>query len=477
MTKPNNQIMLITYPDSMGGDLSALEQSLRTIFPGVAGNIHILPFFPSSGDRGFAPLNYKVVAPQFGDWADIRRLAQDYGLMCDFMVNHISNQSREFQDYMENGKDSPYASMFIDYDAFFGGNPSQEELAKLYRRNDLPLYVEVTPKGLGTQKLWCTFARDQIDMDTNAPVTREYLTDNLMWLADQGVRYVRLDAYGYITKVRGTNCFFVEPQVWDLIRDLNSRVSAKNIQLLPEVHAPYETALKIANKGYTTYDFVLPLLMLHTIFSGSAAQLKHWLSICPKNQFTVLDTHDGIGVYDAHSIVSDEQAQAVIARIEHNLSYAYKPLDPSRKKHFRSYQLYCTYFSALDENEDAYLMARAIQFFAPGIPQVYYIGMLAGSNDVSFVHQEDHRAINRRNYSMAELAQEAKRPVVQRLCDLMRLRNTHPAFSGDLQITDSLDHVLKLSRINGADEAHLVCDLREGTFTLTHTQDGKLVNF
>lgn len=477
MMKRQQQIMLISYPDSMGGNLAALHTALQEIFPGVAGSIHILPFFPSSGDRGFAPINYRQVDPAFGSWQDIKALAGDYALMCDFMVNHISNQSEQFLDYLEKGAQSPYASMFIDYEAFFGGQASQEELDLLYRRNDLPLYVEAQPRGLGTKKLWCTFARDQIDLDTTDEQTRNYLTDNLSWLARQGIGFVRLDAYGYVTKVRGSNCFFVELQIWELIEELNLRIKGQGIRLLPEVHAPYQTALKIAEKGYTTYDFVLPLLMLHTLFSRDASAMKHWLSICPRDQFTVLDTHDGIGVHDAHGIVSDEQAQAVIARIEHNLSYAHKALDPARKKHFRSYQLYCTYFSALDEDEQAYLMARAIQFFAPGIPQVYYIGLLAGSNDLSFTMQEDHRAINRRNYSLKELSQQAQRPLVQRLCQLMRLRNQHPAFLGELCIHESEQHILHLERRQGEDVASLLCNLETGSFDLRYSQGAEMLNF
>lgn len=477
MSAKPEPIMLITYPDSLGGNLKTLRKSLAEFFPGVAGSLHILPFFPSSGDRGFSPKTYQQVEPAFGDWDDIKALSMDYRLMCDFMVNHISDQSLEFKDYLENGAGSPYAEMFIDYDAFFGGSPDANEFSRLYRRNDLPLYVEKEIPVEGVKKLWCTFARDQIDLDTNAQVTRNYLTDNLSFLSEQGISFVRLDAYGYITKVRGTNCFFVEPQVWNLIADLEDRVARKGIRMLPEVHAPYDIALKIAGKGYKTYDFVLPLLTLHTLFSKSAQEMKHWLSICPRDQFIVLDTHDGIGVYDASGILSDEQAQAVIEKAAPNLSYAYKELDPSRKKHFRSYQLYCTYFSALNEDENAYLMARAIQFFAPGTPQVYYVGLLVGSNDLSFVHQEDHRAINRKNYSTDELEKESKRPVVKRLMDLMRLRNTHPAFLGDLEILDSEAHVLSLNRRNGEHLAHLYCDLVTGQFDLTYTQDGRTFTF
>lgn len=472
-----NQIMLITYPDSLGGHLGALRTTLSTWFEGAAGSLHILPFFPSSGDRGFSPITYDRVEPAFGSFHDIEALSQQYFLMCDFMVNHISSQSAEFLDYVHKGKASAYAEMFIDYDAFFQGSPQPEELSKLYRRSDKPLHVSVQLADGMVRNLWCSFSNNQIDIDTNQAVTRAYLAENLRCLHKHGLSMVRLDAYGYITKVRGTSCFFVEPQVWGLIEDLNRTLDSMGMTLLPEVHDRYETALKIARRGHFTYDFVLPLLILHSIYSASSKEMKRWFAICPENQFTVLDTHDGIGVYDADGIVSGEQAAEVIRRIEPNLSYSYKPLDMSRRKHFKSYQLYCTYFSALNEDDEAYLMARAIQFFAPGIPQVYYVGMLAGSNDLSFVAGEDHRFINRHNYTIDELAKEAHRPAVQRLLAMMRLRNTHPGFSGKLQVLDSPDHLVHLLRKHEGDKVELTADLQQRTFELRYSDKGSMVCF
>ena len=465
MKQIKNQIMLITYPDSLGGDLTGLREVLSSFTPRAVGSLHILPFFPSSGDRGFAPTTYDRVDPAFGTWKDIEDLAKDYTLMCDMMVNHISRRSEEFQNYLRLGAQSPYAPMFFDYNAFFGGEPTAEELSVLYRRSDKPLFQEITLPDGKTQKLWCSFSSEQIDLDTNCTITRDYIMRNLKDLGRHGISVVRMDAYGYITKIRGTNCFFVEPQVWDLIEDMERLLQTQDMTLLPEVHDRYETALKISRRGYWTYDFVLPLTVLHTLFTGSAAALKKWLAIAPNTQFTVLDTHDGIGVYDAAGIVTDEEADEVIRRAEPHLSYSYKPMDMSKAKYRKSYQLYGTYYSILGENDQAYLLARAIQFFAPGIPQVYYVGMLAGRNDLSF-DPIDHRNINRHNYTFKEIAKEMQRPVVQRLLDMMRLRNSHPAFRGDLTVEDSADHQLILTRRYGSQWARLEADVQTYDFRI-----------
>lgn len=469
------KIMLITYPDSMGGNLKSLKYTIDELMPGVFGSIHILPFFPSSGDRGFAPTTYDMVEPAFGNWNDVEALSEEYMLMCDMMVNHISRRSAEFRDYLEKGEKSEYADMFFDYLAFFGGEPSDEDLALIYKRSDKPLYQEIELPGGVKKKLWCSFSSEQIDLDTNAQTTRDYIMRNLSALGRHGITAVRMDAYGYITKVRGTNCFFVEPEVWDLITAMGELLDKQGMILLPEVHDRYETALRISARGYYTYDFVLPLTVLHTLFSGSGAALKKWLSIAPETQFTVLDTHDGIGVYDADGIVNEAAADEVIRRAEPNLSYSHKPMDMSKAKYRKSYQLYGTYYSILEENDDAYLLARAIQFFAPGIPQVYYVGALAGRNDLDF-DPADHRNINRHNYDLTELKAELERPVVQRLHDMMRLRNEHPAFDGKLEIAETEDTRLLLTRVNGEHRAVLDADLLSKRFTITYSgKDGIMV--
>ena len=361
--------------------------------------------------------------------------------------------------------------MFFYYEAFFGGEPDPEELAKLYRRSDKPLYQEITLPDGTVKKLWCSFSAEQIDLDTNHPMTREYIMNSLKFLGTKGISVVRMDAYGYITKVRDTNCFFIEPQVWVLIRSMEDLLEQQDMTLLSEVHDRYETALKISKQGYYTYDFVLPLLTLHTILNKTTHQLKHWLSICPRNQFTVLDTHDGIDVFDAEGHVSREEEERILERVEPNLSYSYKPTDMSRRKHWRSYQLYCTYYSVMEENDAAYALARAIQLFAPGIPQVYYVGLLAGCSDLSF-DPADHRFINRHNYTVEEVEQEVQRPIVQKILSMLRLRNTHPAFDGELEIGDTADDKLLFTRRVGEEVVSLEADLQDYSMTIRYTENG-----
>ena len=71
----------------------------------------------------------------------------------------------------------------------------------------------------------------------------------------------------------------------------------------------------------------------------------------------------------------------------------------------------CTFYSALGEDDDRYVAARAIQLFARGVPQLYYVGLLAGDNDHAAVERTgEGRAINRHDYTAAEIDAALERP-------------------------------------------------------------------
>src|SRR5437867_4906419 len=107
---------LITYPDSLTSNLGGLAELLGGPLAGLFHGVHILPPFPSSGDRGFAPLTYREIDPRFGTWEDIARIAEHHDVLLDLMINHLSRQSREFRDFERTGRRSPYADLFITLD-------------------------------------------------------------------------------------------------------------------------------------------------------------------------------------------------------------------------------------------------------------------------------------------------------------------------------------------------------------------------
>jgi sucrose phosphorylase len=99
--------------------------------------------------------------------------------------------------------------------------------------------------------------------------------------------------------------------------------------------------------------------------------------------------------------------------------------------------------------------ARAIQLFAKGVPQIYYVGLLAGTNDKAAAdHTGDGRAINRHDYRLEEVEEALRRPAVGRIIDLIRLRNRHRAFDGQLCTRTIGDGAIRLEwRTSDADLA------------------------
>ena len=473
--KLKNGVMLITYANSMGKNTPELRYVLDHYINGAVAGVHVLPFFPSSSDRGFSPIRYDFVDPEFGDWNDLAGLSEKYFLMFDFMINHLSSQSSYFQDFIDKKDKSTYAGMFIRYQDFWpNGEPTPENTEKIYKRKPQAPYVVVTFRDGTSEKVWCTFGDDQIDLNIQNDITWQFIENNLQILASHGAALIRLDAFGYATKKVGGTCFFEEPEIWEMLERVQKILSPYHVEILPEMHENYTIQLKLAQKGYWVYDFALPMLLLHTLYTGEPASLVRWLRICPRKQFTTLDTHDGIGVADVRGLLTDEEIDKTQNFVFTGGSNVKRTYSTMGYNNLDIYQINCTYYSALGHNDDAYVIARAVQMFAPGIPQVYYVGMLAGKNDTELVEATQHgRDINRHSYTIEEIAREVKRPVVRKILNLMRFRNEYPAFAGECEASAN-GSVLSVRRVSGGYMAELIADVKSYKYSITYSEpDGK----
>jgi sucrose phosphorylase len=335
----------------------------------------------------------------------------------------------------------------------------------------------------------------QMDLNARSEKVWEFYDETLRKLRDYGARIIRLDAFAYLHKEPGQPNFFNRPGTWDYLERLKGIARKYDLIIFPEVHAEYGTRLheEVAEKGFPIYDFFFPGLVIDALDRGCNEALVHWIAeIKAKGLKTInmLGCHDGIPMLDLRGkeidgvwspgLLGDEQIEAGMERIIARGGRV-KNLFGSDGRKIAYYQVNATYFSALGEDEQKLRLARAIQMFMPGIPQVWYLDLFAGRNDYAAADAggpAGHKEINRTNLSLEDVEARLDWPVVQDQLELIRLRNQSPAFAGTLTVlaTDSQqlhlrwshpeavltlkanlrDHGFSIHQGEGADEALLV---------------------
>lgn len=479
-----NAVQLITYADRLAGDLDGLTALMGSApWNRAFGGVHVLPFFtPFDGaDAGFDPTDHTAVDPRLGSWEGIEALARGGDVMVDIIVNHVSSSSASFLDWCANGDESPYAGMFLTMSSVFPNGATEVDLTTVYRpRPGLPF----TPYRVGAKQrlVWTTFTPQQIDIDVSHPAAQGYLSAILDAVAEAGATMVRLDAVGYAIKTAGTTCFMTDA-TFDFIAEFTAKARAKGVEVLVEVHSYFERQIAIGAAVDRVYDFALPPLILHALGTGDGAPLARWMGIRPANAMTVLDTHDGIGVIDVGAdqtspdkpgLLTPTQLDALVKQIHANSGGTSRLATGASASNLDLYQVNCTYFDALGGDEGAYLIARAIQFFVPGIPQVYYVGALAGHNDTELLSRTHvGRDINRHYYSPSEVTGEVSKPVVAALLELCRFRSTLPVFDGAFEFSTSVDaSELSFKWSEGQSWALLEVNLAHRVAALAWSHDG-----
>ncbi len=459
----NRGTMLNAYPDSMGGKLSDIVEILKKEeFKDAIQSFYVLPsMFHTDLDRGFSVQDYDL-EESLATREDLQNL-MDMGidLKLDFILNHASVLSPQFQDLIKNGASSKYADFFINWNTFWEGHGTmteegyiqpEEELIKdmFFRKPGLPILMLEFSDGTKVpywntfyQKVWEekgeTKYLGQMDLNIRSELVWEFYDETLSKLSFYGAAIVRLDAFAYASKEVGQKNFFNEPQTWEVLKRLQSIADKYELSFLPEIHASYGEGRyeQVAKEGYMTYDFFLPGLMIDALESGDGSHLKNWAEeICAKKISVVnmLGCHDGIPLLDLKGLLPDERIQSLIDTVVSRGGYV-KDLHGAKNVY---YQVNATYYSALGEDDKKMELARAIQMFMPGKPQIWYLDLFVGVNDheaVKRAGEGGHKEINRTNLSLEEVFARLQKPVVQKQLELMRLRNTHPAFAKDATMT------------------------------------------
>ncbi len=477
-----NAVQLISYGDRLsGGNIAMLHDLLRGPLSDLFGGVHLLPFYEDidGADAGFDPKDHTQVDVRLGQWSDIQALSESMPIMADLIAGHISRESPQFQDYLTQGEASPYAGLFLTVDAVFPGGATDQELKCITRPRPGAPFTEIEFRDGSSRSLWTTFTSSQIDIDVEGRLGKAYLLSILDRFRENGISSIRLDAAGYAIKRRGTSCFML-PETIEFIQEMRRAANDRGMEVLLEIHAHFETQIEIAKRMDYVYDFALPPLILHALFQGDTRALKKWLSIAPRNCITVLDTHDGIGMVDVGpwgtraELLDKPSLDKLVSRIHQNSGGKSELATGPSAKNVDVYQVNCTFYDALGRDDLKYLIARAMQLFSPGIPQIYYVGLLAGENDMDLLSRTDvGRDINRHYYTSDEIDAAIERPVVKALFRLIRLRNEHPGFKGDFCLGGSSDQEISLSWTMGEDAIKLLVNAAEAIATIEYTRGGQ----
>ena len=489
--------MLNAYPDSLGGTLSDAVAFLQEKeVKGAFSSFYILPsLFNTDLDRGFSVIDYGIngVIAKEEDLEALQSMGID--LKLDFILNHLSVQSPQFQDLVEKGDASAYKDFFIDWNKFWEGCgdldeegvlvPRQEYIKDMFfRKPGLPVLVVEFADGT-KRPYWNTFYQQvdvdetgkkhylgQMDLNIKSPQVLDFYQQTLAALAGYGAKIVRLDAFAYAPKEVGAKNFLNDPGTWDFLQQITDMAQPYGVALLPEIHASYEegTYKIIAQKGYMVYDFFLPGLVLDAFEQKSGEKLAAWANeILQSGMKTVnmLGCHDGIPVLDLKGLLPEERIQSLIDTLVKRGGFV-KDLHGAKNVY---YQVNATYYSALGEDDRRMLLARALQLFMPGKPQVWYLDLFAGKNDYAAMERAGaggHKEINRTNLSKEAMAAALEKPVVQRQLELLKLRADCPVFQEGAAITVKAEgSVLTMAWEKGGQIAALKADLADASFTLT----------
>ena len=258
---------------------------------------------------------------------------------------------------------------------------------------------------------------------------------------------MRLDAVGYVIKKPGTTCFMVEPEIYEFLAWVTDVADSFGLAILPEVHDGYATHERLSAHGFWTYDFVLPGLLLHAFETGETERLAEHLATSPDRQFTNLDCHDGIPVRpDLDGILTPVEMADLAERVA----------GPGRERQPHPVRR-PTPRPATSTSSTAPTTRRSARTTSGTSPRARSSCSRAGSRrsttSACWRAQNDHaavertgegRAINRHDYTSDEIEAALDRSVVRRVVDLVRLRNTHPAFEGDLLVEAIDGHAVRL---------------------------------
>ena len=436
--------MLITYGDSIQKEgempLTTLNNFMKEYVGDAISSVHILPMFPYTSDDGFSVVDYKQVDPNLGGWKEVNELSENYKLMFDAVINHMSKSSDWFKGFLAG--DEKYKDYFIVADP-------NEDYSKVTRPRALPLLTAFDTNE-GVKHVWTTFSEDQIDLNYRSIDLLVDMIDVLISYAENGSKYIRLDAIGFMWKEKGTTCMHLE-ETHELIKVMREvlEVYVPGTILITETNVPHKDNISYFGNGHDeaqmVYQFPLPPLTLFSFLTGDATKLSNWAaSLEPLTEdttyFNFLASHDGIGMRPTEGILTQEEKELLVeTTLKNGGRVSFKNNGDGTKSPYElniNYQDALTSPNAKDEERiKRFVAAQTVLLSVVGVPGIY-VHSLLGSRNYYYGAETSgiNRRINREKLNVEEVIKDitsdtARKTIFEELLNRIEVRKQETAFS------------------------------------------------
>ena len=437
--------LIICYGDSIYSNKKKSIKVFKTFFQKKLekyfNTIHFLPFYPSSSDSGFSVKDHYKIDNKLGNWSDIKKISKSNDIMADMVINHSSARGLWFRNFLKSKK--PGKDYFLTVDSKF-------DTSKVIRPRDHKLL-----KGINIfnkkEYLWRTFSEDQIDLDFKNPSVLLRFIKIMIYLIQNGVTVLRLDAIAYLWKENSTKCINLK-QTHEIIKLFRIIINLLNVQtiIITETNLPEKENLSYFGKNNEAnwiYNFSLPPLLIHAFLFENSSYLNKWSENLPNTKhgnsyLNFIGSHDGIGIRPTEGIFNKKTLNNFIKRLKKNGSkFSFRKVQNKSKK---VYEANITVFDALKKSDydlkgkfflERYISAHSIIISFEGIPALYLNSLFGKSNDeAKYIITGNNRDINRYKWNYKNISKKldnknSKQSIVyKKISNLLRVRRKQKAF-------------------------------------------------
>jgi amylosucrase len=503
----NRMLGGVCYVDLFAGDLEGVKSKIPYFQELGLTYLHLMPLYEApegENDGGYAVSSYREVHPPLGTMEQLASLASELrsagiSLVVDLVFNHTSDE----HNWAERAKSGDE-----EYQDFYRIFPNRE-LPDAYERTLREIFPDEHPGAFTffpnlLQEggwVWTTFHSYQWDLNYANPAVFNRMAEEMLYLANQGVEVIRLDAVAFIWKQMGTSCENL-PEAHQLIQGFNAvaRIAAPAMLFKSEAIVHPDEVVKYIGPAECQLSYN-PLLMA-LLWNSLATRKVRLLSQALANRFRIHPETAWVNYVRVHDDIgwtfSDEDAALLgVNGSNHRrfLNEFYRgrfegsfgrglPFQENPKTGDCRISGTCASLAGLekaltDEGPEQIelairriLLIHGVILTAGGIPLIYLGDEIGTLNDYSYLddsaHQRDSRWVHRpradwEKYAKRNDPNSVEGRIYLGLQKLISLRREHAAFSGgELEISPTRnDHVLGFVRVHKGQRAFVFANFSE----------------